>query len=191
MATLVMHPTAAAQWYELVSEAEATAHCSLAEELESYLVFLLMRFANRPEVTGTTLALEYLNSVRETGRLQQEQLKDVGDQCLLLSGLFPRLAERKRVKISYFVDLGRVAYQQLSTLLRNSAAPLYAHLSHDFVPLMDVLQVIGRGNGNATLELLPACDLWLDTGSRLAYESVCQRTPGALPGRDTGVLNIH
>jgi len=191
MATLVMHPTATAQWYELVSEAEATAHCALVEELESYLVFLLMRFANRPDITSATLALEYLHSVHETGRLQQEQLKDVGDQCLLLSGLFPRMAERKRVKISYFVDLGRVAYQQLSGLLRNSTGPLYAHLSHDFVPLMDVLQVIGRGNGNTTLELLPACDLWLDTGSRLAYETVRQGTAGSLPMRDTGTSNTH
>lgn len=191
MATLVMHPTATAQWYELVNEAEAAAHCSLVEELESYLVFLLMRFANRPEITGTTLALEYLNSVRATGRLQQEQLKDVGDQCLLLSGLFPHLAERKRVKISYFVDLGRVAYQQLSTLLRNSAAPLYAHLSQDFVPLMDVLQIIGRGNGNSALEPLPACELWGDTGSRLAFETLRQVSPRALPVRHLDAQNIH
>ena len=191
MATLVMHPTATAQWYELVSEAEATAQCALVEELESYLVFLLMRFANRPDLAGTPLALKYLHSVHATGRLQQEQLKDVGDQCLLLSGLFPRLAERKHVKISYFVDLGRVAYHQLSTLLRNSAAPLYAHLSQDFVPLMDVLQVIGRGNGNTPMELLPACDLWFDTGSRLAYETVRQAAPGALPVCDSDTLHLH
>ncbi len=190
MTTLVTHPTATAQWYELVNEAETAAAQPLVEELESYLVFLLMRFTCRPEIADTLLALEYLNGAREVGRLQQERLKDVGDQCLLFSGLFPQQAERRRVKASYFVDLGRSAYHQLSTLLRNTSAELYAHLSQDFVPLMDVLHVIGKGTAPAP-PLLQTFELWQDTGSRWAFEAMRSAAPAALPVAHDDFQGLH
>jgi len=177
MATLLTHPTATAQWHALVSEAEAAAACQLVEELESYLVFLLMRFSNRPEMANSVMALDYLNSMLAQGTIRQEKLRDVGDQCLLYSGLFPQQAEQRQVRISYFVDLGRSAYQQLSDRLANSYAELYAHLSQDFIALMDVLHAMRKlGSSLPCLEPLPAYELWSDTGSRQAYQALREAT---------------
>lgn len=177
MATFLTHSTATAQWHALVLEAESAAHCRLVEDLESYLVFLLMRFSSRPDMASKVMAIEYLNGMLAGGHIRQERLRDVGDQCLLYSGLFPDQAEQRRVRISYFVDLGRSAYQQLSTHLAKSHAVLYAHLSQDFVALMDVLHAIRHlGNNKPCLDPLQAYELWNDTGSQQAYQALRQVT---------------
>lgn len=94
------------------------------------------------------------------------------------------------MKASYFVDLGRCAYSQLSTLLRNTSAGLYAHLSQDFVPLMDVLHVIGKGTA-ATPPLLQTFELWQDTGSRWAFEAMRNTAPAALPVARYDLQGLH
>ena len=48
MKNLILHPTDISQWYALVTEAEVATHQNLTEDTESYLVFLLQRFAQTP-----------------------------------------------------------------------------------------------------------------------------------------------
>ncbi|MEW6353710.1 MAG: hypothetical protein AB1469_05365 [Pseudomonadota bacterium] len=189
MATLLTHPGAAAQWQALVAEAESAAACPLGEELESYLVFLLMRFNRKPEMADSVLALDYLRGMLAAGRIKHDRLRDVGDQCLLYSGLFPQQAARRRVRIGYFVDLGRSAYQELSARLAGGYADLYALLSQDFVPMMDVLHAVRR-LGGARLDPLPAYELWRDTGSRAALQALRETTHGtSFTARDDDALH--
>lgn len=173
MGKLVIQPTSTAQWHALVSEAECSADCVLSEDLESYLVFLLMRFASNPHMLARVIALDYLNNTSTEKRTRHEKLRDVGDQCLLFSGLFPKQAERRMVKVSYFVDLGRSAYQQLSDTVSAQSAEIYANLSRDFVSLMDILQTMRELQGSrSVLTPLHAYELWNDTGSRHAYKII-------------------
>lgn len=189
MATLLTQPGAAAQWQALVAEAESAAARPLGEELESYLVFLLMRFERTPHMADSVLALDYLRAMLAAGRIKHERLRDVGDQCLLYSGLFPQQAERRRVRIGYFVDLGRSAYQELAARLAGGYADLYALLSQDFVSMMDVLHAVRR-LGGARLDPLPAYELWRDTGSRAALQALREATgPTPLAARDDGALH--
>lgn len=184
MDRLLLEPTTTALWQSLVSEAAESVDHSLNEDRESYLVFLLMRFANRPDMAASILALEYLESTLSTGKEQHDKLRDVGDQCLLYSGLFPQRAERRRVKISYYVDLGRSAYHQLSDTLGNAIeggmSTMYADLCKHFVSLMDVLQAMRElGTGQPCLEPIQAIDLLHDTGSRSAARSLQAVTDAA------------
>jgi hypothetical protein len=92
-------------------------------------------------VTNSIIALEYLEGQLALGKKQrQQQLRDVGDKCLLFSGLFPELASQRQVPISYFVGLGQHAYHILSLLLGASLAELFHSLDEHFVSLMDTLQ---------------------------------------------------
>jgi len=179
MKPLVLQPTDVAQWHALVNEAQAACQCNLDEPLESYLVFLLMRFAERPDMAGRVMALEFLQAQQETGRLTM-QLRDVGDQCLLFSGLFPQLAERRLVKVSYFVDIGRAAYDQLASRLDRHSDRLYGRLAEAFVAIMDVLQAMRGLSGEVVLQPLAAAELWADTGSQSALRSLGESTD-ALP----------
>ena len=56
MSRLILEPTSQAQWQTLVHEAQTACDRNLDETLESYLVFLLMRFADKPECTARIMA---------------------------------------------------------------------------------------------------------------------------------------
>ena len=142
MREYVIHPTSIAQWHSLVCEAEQAAKIYLDEELQSYLVFALMRFLNKPDIAGKILALDYIESLLSSGQRKQNQLRDVGDVCLIHAGLFPRRAKRKRVSDSYFVELGSGAYHHLSEVVENKLAELYHRLSLSFVPIRDLLNTM-------------------------------------------------
>lgn len=171
MKTLVLQPTDLAQWHTLVHEAQQACHSRLDEVLESYLVFLLMRFCDQPQLVGKVMAMEFLEA-QGAGEQQPARLRDVGDQCLLFSGLFPQLAERRLVRISYFVGIGRSAYDQLAQLVDRQSDRLYAQLAEAFVAVMDVLQAMRGLSGEAVLQPLAAAELWLDTGSRMARQTL-------------------
>jgi hypothetical protein len=181
MSDLVLQPTSTAQWRALVDEAQSAAHYRLDEELESYLVFLLMRFARTPQVLVGALAEEYLESQLAKGGVRRERLREVGDRCLLFSGLFPHLARRRCVTVSYYATLGQGAYAELSRTLTHRMGELYAQLARTFVSLMDVLQWMRRMHGQAPLlDPLQAFDLWANTGSAGARHDL-QAITGSMP----------
>jgi hypothetical protein len=142
MGRLVLHPTPTAQWHSLVCEAESASNIFLDEELQSYLVFLLMRFLDKPDIAGKILALDYIDSMLSSGQRKEEKLRDVGDVCLLHAGLFPERAIRKRVSDQYFIELGCGAYQQLSVVVEHQIADVYYRLSQSFVLIRDLLHAM-------------------------------------------------
>lgn len=198
MNKLVLQPTATAQWHDLVNEAQQAAHCQLDESLESYLVFLLERFSRRPDMLSRIVGMEYLETLAHGGR-QRDQLRDIGDHCLLFSGLFPQLAERRLVKISYFVSLGRSAYLRIATDWYDSeqqATDLYTGLAQGFVQLMDILQAIRGLDDEHKEQLKPiqAFELWQETGSRQAYRlltSFSDAVPTAVSSDDDPNTPVH
>ena len=173
MAELILEPTPQAQWQALVHEAQSACDRHLDETLENYLVFLLMRFADKPHCTARIMAADYLNSQTLPGEQRADKLRDVGDHCLLFSGLFPQLAERRLVRISYFVNIGRASYRQLSDGLDRGWSSVYSHLSEAFIVLVDILHAMRGLGGAAALTPLQAMDFWLETGSRRCYQQVC------------------
>lgn len=178
MRRILDQPGNISQWQALVAEAEALSGVQLGEELESYLVFTLMRYLRRPEMAQRILALDFLEAFQRSHPQRNEALRDVGDQCLLFSGLFPRRAERRRVRVSYYVKLGRSAYQTLADSL-SKTTDLFALLAEEFIAAMDTLQAI-RVLGQQTTGLLPAqaYELWQDTASRQAYAELVRQTGG-------------
>lgn len=165
---LILENTEIAQWHNLIRQAETEYGCQLDESMESYLAFTLMRFMKDQDLATQALALDYLQSHGLPRSMRLEQLRDVGDQCLLLSGLFPKRAEKRLVRVSYYVNLGRSAYHHLSEGMQQATAELYRQLAEAFVMLMDVLQVIRQFN-TPVLDPIQTLEQWSDTGSKRAY----------------------
>lgn len=181
MSQLILQPTAAAHWHSLIQEAEDTSHMSLTEDLESYLVFLLIRFTGKPEIAKSVLALEFLTSSQALGANKREGLRNVGDQCLLFAGLFPDRAQHKRVQISYFVELGQTAYTNLAELYQQQTADLFAAIGKSFVSLMDILHIIRENSADHTLLTpLQAEELWTATRSPHAFKTLRYYTSAQL-----------
>ena len=168
---LILDTSEISQWHKLVEEAESDYGQHLDEAMQSYLVFTLMRFAKDQQLNANALALDYLGSHHLSKQLRNERLRDIGDQCLLVSGLYPQAALKRQVGVAYYVDLGRSAYHHISTVTQQGIAELYQQLAESFVLLMDLLQTI-RQYSSPALEPIAALELWQRTGSRAAYSQI-------------------
>lgn len=177
MRRVITQSTVMAGWYELVQEAETVYGVQFGADLEQYLTALLYTYTDRPQALSGVLALDYLQAVQNPGAHAQGSLRDVGDKCLLFSGLFPQHAERRRVSINYFVDLGKSSYSCVAESCRNQVqkARLFSDLQYHFVGMMDVLHIIREmGGAEQQLSLVHAYELWQHTQSPYA-KSIIER----------------
>lgn len=148
MKNIYIQPTPMAQWYALVNEAQFGCQLDLDEDLESYLVFMLMRFSGKTELSQSVVAIEFLESLHKTGSMRTNCLQEVGDKCLLISGFFPEQIRKRRLKESYYIDLGQNAYYALANHSKLMAADLFKSLSHEFLILRDVLKAMRQENSH-------------------------------------------
>jgi hypothetical protein len=153
--SLLLQATPIAQFYTLINKAQAEASLYLKEELEAYLVFLLMRFCQKPELAKQVLGLAFLEAYQKASR-DSTNLKEIADSCLIFAGLFPGYAQKRRVSVRYFIDLGQSAYAQAAHYTRPTEANLYQDLSNEFIKLSTVL--------HATREThtLPELNSWFE-----------------------------
>ena len=131
---------AAELWQGLVHDAGTRVGAPLDETRESYLVFVLLRYQRDEMLLARTLALEWFAAQANVGRARADALRDVGDRCLLIAGMYPGLAERRRVGLDYFIDLGRGAYFEVAAASRNAYAVLFEQLARSYRELVHVLR---------------------------------------------------
>ena len=132
-------------WYDLVRDGEAHAGVALGESVQSYLVFVLMRYLRDGALAAHVLALDWLAAAEQTGRVRADALRDVGDRCLLIAGRFPDLAVRRRVAADYFATLGCSAYHAVAETARDGHAALFAELARGFGRMVRVLGALPQG----------------------------------------------
>ena len=144
MSTIILHPTDLSQWHAFVNEAEASTQLILNENTESYLVFLLMRFAQKSQIMDSILAMDFLHAQHTSSRKQVDFLRDVGDKSLLFCGLFPGVARRRNVSLAYYKNMGQSAYLSLSELQDPELSSLYLELSVQFERMQQILQAMRR-----------------------------------------------
>lgn len=164
--SLLTNESTSLLWQRVLKDAQKDCAVHLEQELESYLIALLNRYTNQPDITRHVFAKSFLEAMQQQDHLRNHSLQQVGDQCLLYAGLFPRAAARRLVKIGYFVDLGRSAYAAVS----GKASELYGELALEFVLLMDVLQSIRPD----TLTPVEAHEQWESVGSQRALRMLSQ-----------------
>jgi len=140
----IHHGTPAQVWQELVQEAARHAGHPLDEARESHLVFVLLRFQRDAQLLSHTHGMDWLAALERVGTARTDSLRDVGDRCLLVAGLFPQLAERRRVSVGYYIDIGRAAYQGVADTSRRAYAALYEQLAASYRELVRTLSTMRR-----------------------------------------------
>lgn len=144
MKFLDFEPTKIAQWQTLVVEAANQAGYQFDDALESYLVFTLDQFTHDVQLASSVIAIDFLNSRHLLGNRRGRLLRSIGDQCLLLSGLFPEQASHKNISLNYFINVGQEAYYIIASSKNNLLydKQLFYALSEHFVGLMDLLHTM-------------------------------------------------
>lgn len=139
-------------WYDLVRDGEVRVHTRLPEMIESYLVFVLQRHQGDAVMGQRIMALDWLGGQQLAGHERADAMRDVGDRCLLIAGLFPRLAERRNLQPGYYAALGRTAYAEVAAVTRAGYAELFALLAQAFDTM---LQVLGGLRATPPLHVTP------------------------------------
>lgn len=129
-------------WQALVQEAYERTGRRLDESSESYLVFVLLRYQGDHLLLSHAQGLDWLQALEQVGQARAEALRDVGDRCLLVAGLFPGLAERRRVSVDYFITIGRSAYLGVADATRQAYAAMYEQLACSYRELVQTLGAI-------------------------------------------------
>ncbi len=71
-------------------------------------------------------------------------MRQVGDHCLLVSGLFPERLLKKTITLDHLVNIGQNAYHAVANVDQPNHDPhLFRNLSERFIGLMDVLHIAG------------------------------------------------
>jgi len=131
---------------DLLQDAMRTQEVQSSEHTEFYLVKLLEGFAHPDRAwCERPLALEFLESFHSPLVHRFGKLKRVADTALFMSGLFMESLHRQLVSSDYYMQLGRTAYGQLSTLSNDVGAipgDLFAELEARFPDFVRVLAAI-------------------------------------------------
>lgn len=144
MGLFKLEPTKRAEWQALVAEAQLESGYQFEESIENYLILTLDNFTTKGGIVTSVFAIDLLEAIELSGKLGEDKLRTVGDECLLLSGLFPERIKRKNVSLAYIINIGQHAYKVLATkdILIAYDADLFSKLSDNFVGLMDLLNAM-------------------------------------------------
>lgn len=142
MTAFTYEPTRVAEWRKLVMEGQNRAGLQLTESIENYVVITLDAHTEYVALASTTLAIDYLHNIHINSVRNFKMLRHVGDQCLILAGLFPERTKRKNVSPAYFQQIGENAYYVLSfsTHFKQSNRALFYQLFENFSDLVQVLK---------------------------------------------------
>lgn len=131
-------------WQALLREAGERIGEPLDEPRESYLVFVLLRHQRDERLLARIQAMEWLYAQEQSGQVRRDALRDVGDRCLLIAGLYPNLAARRRVSTDYFIELGRSAYFGVADTGRSAYAALFEQLAQSYRVLVRTLRAVRK-----------------------------------------------
>ena len=129
-----------ANWYELLILAKEGQQWPFDEALEHYLIMTLEHLKPESYDFDRIIAIDYLKAVEQLEHDGYQPLRQIGDQCLITTGLFPELGLQKNLSLSYYSSIGQQAYSIIGQLqqpeLDNS---LFLALSQHFLGLSDLL----------------------------------------------------
>lgn len=180
-----LHLSEIAGWRALLTEAQMVAKLYLPESVEEYVLCLLYRTIGQPPRTEYDHSVGFLERLFQAHPNVVGDLRSIADQCLVFSGLFPEHAIRKRIPITYFVQLGQNAYLEHAARFKQAIS---RELGEHFVAIMDILQTTRELNsGEPCIDALNAYHLWRDAGSTHAWQVLRRLTP-ALPAQGDNTL---
>ena len=169
---LGIHTAESAVWHALMTKSQLVSKIQLPHPIEVYISDLVIRTMQARSIQAEQ-AVESLLFDSE-----QNDLHQIGDECLVLAGLMPERAIQEEIPVSYFVNVAYRAYSQLGD---DSGERIYAALAENLIDCIDVLHTLRELEvGGSCIDPLNAFELWEETGSQHAWQCLARLT-NALP----------
>ena len=149
-----------------------------------YMVNLLAGFVHFDRLPAAgddePLGVRFVKALQEAGVKQRDELRQVGDLSLFISGFFADSLTRSLVDIDYYIQLGENAYGSLARQGDGTFGDVFDELSGKFPAFVDVLgEVSERSALTSNADLLRLYEKWLRTKSRRSGDLLASR--GIMP----------
>ena len=137
------------QWYQLVRDAQNNIGARLERSIEHYIILTLQRSTLKKHYISSIIGSEYYSTLVCPSQSISE-LRDIGDHCLLIAGLFPDFIKKKNVSKQYIISIGKSAYLDVSTNHSSEYdETLFFNLSYNFHTLTKLLNAMRRLKKNS------------------------------------------
>jgi len=165
---------------ELVESALHRQHLAAHELTSFYLVNLLSGFVNFDQSTAVetdeALGVRFVKALGAAGVRQRDELRQVGDRSLFISGFFSDSLSRSLVDVDYYIQLGESAYGSLARRGDAALGDVFDELSAKFPAFVDILcEVSERSALTSNTDLLRLYEKWLRTRSRRSGDLLVAR----------------
>lgn len=181
---LVRNESPVEYFRELVESAMQRQQLSARQLTSFYLVNLLAGFVHFDRLPGAgddePLGVRFVKALQEAGVRQRDELRQVGDLSLFISGFFADSLTRSLVDIDYYIQLGENAYGSLARRGDGTFGDVFDELSGKFPAFVEVLgEVSERSALTSNADLLRLYEKWLRTKSRRSGDLLASR--GIIP----------
>jgi hypothetical protein len=179
-APLVREQSAGEYFRELVESALEHQQVSARDVTAFYLVNLLTGFIHfdRSALSGPeeALGVRFARALQDAGRRQHEELRQVADLSLFITGFFADSLNRSLVDVDYYIQLGEYAYASLARQGDGALGEAFDELSGRFPAFVDVLgEVSERTALTSNGDLLRLYEKWVRTRSRRSGDLLVER----------------
>jgi len=185
---LVRNESPVEYFRELVESAMQRQQLSARQLTSFYLVNLLVGFVHVDRVPAAgdvgPLGVRFVKALQEAGVRQRDELRQVGDLSLFISGFFADSLTRS-VAIDYYIQLGENAYGSLARQGDGTFGDVFDELSGKFPAFVDVLGEVSERSALASnADLLRLYERWLRTRSRRSGDLLASK--GIVPNASLG-----
>ena len=119
-------------FYDVVKETQITSGYELPHHIEAYIVMLLSDYVDRNDIPPDNSFAEMFLTIKNN-----REAKMLGDTCLIVSGVFPKLKRRHGINRRYYQDIGSTSYEMASDMNEN----LFPMLAKHFVFLSEFIEL--------------------------------------------------
>lgn len=166
-------------FHERIATASHQLNIKLGDEVEYYLVNLLIEFIEpsklsqefKSDVLTTPLVFLLKQTVEAPEAKRPDMYRRLGDTSLYISGFFQDYFNDKAFDINYFIMMGASAYNQAAVLAKprsytaNTTNTL-SQMSENFLQMVDVVaQAADHPERAQATDILSLYDRWNRTGS--------------------------
>lgn len=193
-------------FHESIADSVSSQNVNVCDETIVYVTRLLTQYARSEQlfeydedgVQMKPLAVLYCNAASaQDDKLRRDYLKKLGDLALFVSGWFSRNLERRRVGVSYYVQMGESAYDWLSECGDDGSvrgrvfSRIFQDLAVHFSELRNVISEIHMSvDVRSDSDLLGLYELWLQSRSSRAAERLRSEGIDVLP-ESPGTRRAH
>ena len=127
-------------FFSIVRETQETTGYELPVHLEHYVVMILAIHIDKPNWHPEHSFAEAMLKIKN-----RTSAKELGDTCLFVTGVFPTYGSNKGLPRSYFQNIGKTSYSQVT-------GELFSDLSLHFDFLSDFIDISLHSNKWSSLQ---------------------------------------